>query len=758
MTCAFSTCSLCSTRNILLRTSTCFFQRQLHYKNVTFRRSRAGLRRPLSTKTSTTPLMCQKVDIDEKRTVSVSRPSSSLWESIRDAPLKPGIYIFRDEQARLLYVGKSKALRNRVRSYFAHSPSNSTGTQPAAGLSKRIELMTRRARSVEFIVTKSEAAALALEASLIREHTPPYNILLKDDARYPSVCITFSEKYPRILISRNRRQELLDEKRSRNVVKGGEADRIYGPFVDSNALRRLVWAVQRAFPLRQRATPLHRDRPCINYEIGRCPGICQNLISDEEYMENVKRAEMVFTGRVKQAVSYLEANMKKAAEELDFEGASEWRDRLMALQSCFEEDEAQEHSFISQGAETSAMWGQEKSVSRDIAAVSKCIETGTSLVILFQVRDGRVVNKLAFNVGAGSKRNVQKDSADTAADILVALEQHYLGSRDALEIPEQVLITEDIDQEDKETLTTFLSQKRGKSVRVSTVKPKSKNWSATIALVDMVQRNADFESSRASEKLRALERDLASLKDLLAPYAENVGGKVERLRRIECYDVSHISGTSPVASQAVFINGSPEQSLYKKYYLKDPKSSEPGAPNDYHSLKEALSQRFNSRVQGKSAENPDLIVIDGGKGQLSAALVALEELELRIPVVSIAKRVEEIFVPKRSVAINMREDGSVEMTDGVRLLCRARDEAHRWAIQAHRRLRGRAVMRSSLDQVPGLGENKRNMLLKYFKGNIETIAGASEDQLRQVDGIGREMASRIHQHYKKLQEHANMAR
>eukprot|EP00172_Hildenbrandia_rubra_P004343 Plantae.Rhodophyta-Hildenbrandia_rubra.ctg8584.p1 GENE.Plantae.Rhodophyta-Hildenbrandia_rubra.ctg8584~~Plantae.Rhodophyta-Hildenbrandia_rubra.ctg8584.p1 ORF type:complete len:489 (+),score=76.63 Plantae.Rhodophyta-Hildenbrandia_rubra.ctg8584:195-1469(+) len=421
----------------------------------------------------------------------------------------------------------------------------------------------------------------------------------------------------------------------------------------------------------------------------------------------------------------------------------------MALQSCFENDGESNSELVSQGVETSAMLGRDTSASRDIAAVSKCAETGTSIIILFQVRDGKVVNKLAFNVGA-SKRLVTNTGENTSGDLVMALEQHYLDCRDPLEFPEQLVVAEAIEEEEKATLISYLSERRGKTVQVVTARKKPRFLSSTDVLVDAVQRNAHFESTRASERLRALERDLTDLRDLLKPHFGSAfkSSKVLNLRRIECYDVSHIAGTAAVASRAVFINGSPTQTLYRRYLLQDPRSSLPGAPNDYHSLKEALFERFNPKNSNDVADAcPDLIVIDGGKGQLSASLEALTELGIQVPIVSLAKRVEEVFVPNESVAINVNADGMVEMTDGVRLLCRIRDEAHRWAIQAHRRLRGRAVMRSSLDHVPGLGAAKREMLLRHFGGSVETIARASSQSLREVEGIGGALADRIHQYY-----------
>ncbi|HGY5542379.1 MAG TPA: excinuclease ABC subunit UvrC [Prochlorococcus sp.] len=638
---------------------------------------------------------------DNNNLSEISNRNSLLTDQIRleqrlkEIPAEPGCYLMRDSDDRLLYVGKSKSLRSRVRSYFRSSKD----------LSPRIRLMVRQIYEIEFIITDSETEALVLESNLIKNEQPHFNVLLKDDKKYPYVCITWSEPYPRIFITRRRRL------RSQN-------DRFYGPYVDVGLLRRTLLLVKRSFPLRQRPRPLHQDRTCLNYSISRCPGVCQEKISVEDYHQILRKVAMVFQGRNEELRLLLETQMQRYSERLDYESAAKLRDQLKGLEQL---NEGQKMSL------------PDSTVSRDVLALAS--DERLASVQLFQMRAGKLVGRLGFTA----------DAADQEPGNVLqrVIEEHY-SQLEPVEVPPEILVQYRLPQHD--LLVEWLCEQRGRRVKV--VFPQRQN---KVELIDLVERNASFELARAKhgqEQQMLATEDLAQLLDL------NI-----HPRRIEGYDISHIQGSDAVASQVVFIDGLPAKQHYRKYKIKS-SSIKPGHSDDFMSMVEIMRRRFRrwARVKNEGADIeklrhrsgstlqtdglndwPDVVMIDGGKGQLSAVMEALRELNLHedLVVCSLAKQREEIFVPGQKTPLDSEPDQL-----GVALLRRLRDEAHRFALSFHRQQRGERMKRSRLSDIQGLGPKRVRDLLAHFQ-SVEAIQLARVEQINKVSGIGPALALQV---------------
>ena len=591
----------------------------------------------------------------------------------------------RDSADRILYIGKSKKLRSRVRSYF----------REANGHSPRIAMMVRQVAEIEFIVTDSEAEALALEANLIKQHQPYFNVLLKDDKKYPYILITWSEDYPRILMTRNRR-----------IGKG--KDKYYGPYTDSHLLRNVLYTIKRTFPLRQRPKPLFKDRPCLNYDLGRCPGVCQNLIAPIEYRQTVEKVAMIFQGRTGELLETLNTQMQKAAENLDFEQAGAIRDRINNLTALNAEQK------VSLPNDT---------VSRD--AIALAADDKTACVQLFQIRAGKLIGRLGFTAEAQSLAG----DTDKGAILQRVLEEHYQYA-DPVEIPPEILVQYELP--DSEMLASYLSDRKGRKVTI--VNPQRQ---VKAELIEMVEKNAIHELSRLQ---RQVERNVSALQDLA-----EILDLPELPRRIEGYDISHIQGSNAVASQVVFIDGLPAKQHYRHYKIKNPDITI-GHSDDYASHAEIARRRFRKYAGGVNTDDsdfPDVVTIDGGKGQLSAVMKVLEDLNLadKMCIVSLAKQREEIFLPGESLPIPTEAEQA-----GVQLLRRVRDESHRFAITFHRQQRSEKQKRSYLDEVPGLGSHRQKQLLAHFH-SLEYIRAASVEELAKAPGIGTHVAGKIYEYF-----------
>ncbi|MEO0408887.1 MAG: excinuclease ABC subunit UvrC [Cyanobacteria bacterium P01_A01_bin.135] len=633
-------------------------------------------------------------------TLPLLQDNDRLETRLKELPLSPGVYFMRDAQDNILYIGKSKRLRARVRSYFRDDHRENP----------RIWRMVRQIAEIEFLVTDTEAEALALEANLIKQHQPHFNVLLKDDKKYPYLCITWSEDYPRIFITRKRR-------------KLGPRDRYYGPYVNVGALRRTLNIVKRVFPLKQRKQPLFKDRPCLNYDMGRCPGVCQRLITPDDYHATVQKVAMIFQGRTKELEDVLSANMERAAENLQFEVAARIRDQLRGIQSLHADQK------VSLPDDT---------VTRD--AIALMADEKHACIQLFQVRAGRLVGHLGFMADAQS---------GTPGEILQrVLEDHYQ-TVDPVEIPSEILTQHELPEGDM--LASFLTERRGRKVTVVVPQRQTK-----ADLIEMVERNAGYELARTQ---RFAERNNQALLDLA-----DILDLPEVPHRIEGYDISHIQGSDAVASQVVFIEGMPAKQHYRHYKIKDP-TVKAGHSDDFASMAEVIGRRFRKyskkdleqrRIaldKGESlldspakkllADFPDVVMIDGGKGQLSAVVAVLKDMNLldEVMVVSLAKQREEIFLPGQSKPLDTDSE-----QPGVQLLRRLRDEAHRFAVSFHRKKRTDRMRRSRLDDIPGLGYARKKELLAHFR-SIDYIREAKAEQIAEVPGIGPRLAQQIYKYF-----------
>jgi excinuclease ABC subunit C len=618
-----------------------------------------------------------------------------LAARLRELPAEPGCYLMRDAGDRILYIGKSKSLRARVRSYFRSSHD----------ISPRIALMVRQICEIEFIVTDSEAEALALESNLIKNHQPHFNVLLKDDKKYPYLCITWSEAYPRIFITRRRRLR-------------SPLDRFYGPYVDVGLLRRTLAVVKRVFPLRQRPQPLYRDRTCLNFDIGRCPGVCQEKIGSDDYHRILRKVAMVFQGRNDELLDLLRQQMDRYAERLDFESAARVRDQLQGLDLLTADQK------MSLG---------DSSVSRDVIALAA--DDRVAAVQIFQMRAGKLVGRLGYTADA---------AIATPAEVLQRVVEEHYSQVEPVEIPPELVLQHPLPAQ--ELIGEWLAERRGRKVHLAVPQRRQK-----ADLIELVERNAGFELARAQrgaeQQLLATE-DLAQLLELPVPP-----------RRIEGYDISHIQGSDAVASQVVFIDGLPAKQHYRKYRIRS-SSIRSGHSDDFMAMAEIMRRRFRRWAQVKAegadlaalrsagasalhtdglSDWPDVVMIDGGKGQLSAVMEALRELNLHedLVVCSLAKQREEVFLPGAREPLDTEADQL-----GVVLLRRLRDEAHRFAVSFHRQQRGERMKRSRLSDIAGLGPKRVKDLLAHFR-SIDAIQLASPEQIAAVPGIGPAMARHV---------------
>ncbi len=622
-----------------------------------------------------------------------------LSARLRELPAEPGCYLMRDASDRILYIGKSKSLRARVRSYFRDSHD----------ISPRIALMVRQVCEIEFIVTDSEAEALALESNLIKNHQPHFNVLLKDDKKYPYLCITWSEAYPRIFITRRRRLR-------------SPLDRFYGPYVDVGLLRRTLAVVKRVFPLRQRPQPLYRDRTCLNYDIGRCPGVCQEKIGSEEYHRILRKVAMVFQGRNDELLDLLHQQMERYAERLDFEAAARVRDQLQGLDLLTADQK------MSLG---------DSSVSRDVIALAA--DDRVAAVQIFQMRAGKLVGRLGYTADA---------AIATPAEVLQRVVEEHYSQVEPVEIPPELVLQHQLPAQ--ELISDWLAERRGRKVRLAVPQRRQK-----ADLIELVERNAGFELARAqrgAEQQQLATEDLAQLLELPVPP-----------RRIEGYDISHIQGSDAVASQVVFIDGLPAKQHYRKYRIRS-SSIRAGHSDDFMAMAEIMRRRFRRWSQAKAegadlaalrragasalhtdglSDWPDVVMIDGGKGQLSAVMEALRELDLHedLTVCSLAKQREEVFLPGAGEPLDTEADQL-----GVVLLRRLRDEAHRFAVSFHRQQRGERMKRSRLSDIAGLGPKRVKDLLAHFR-SIDAIQLASPEQIAAVPGMGPALARQVWEHF-----------
>ena len=619
---------------------------------------------------------------------------SILKKRLSEIPRSSGCYLFKDNDGTLLYIGKSKSLKNRVSSYFNNYKE----------LSPRLSLMVRQITEIEIILTDSEFEALNLESNLIKTNKPYFNILLTDDKKYPYVCITWSEKFPRIFITRRRR--------NRN-----NQDRYYGPYVDVGLLRSTLFLIKKIFPLRQSklSKSFYRE----------ITGVDLDKISSEEYKKIIKQASMIFQGRNEDLVKLLQKKMQFFSDELQFEKAAKIRDQIDGLKLL---TESQKISI------------PDSSINRDIFGIIS--KNNISSIQIFQMRAGKLVGRIGYN---------QEIKDFSEEEILQkVLEEHYINV-DNVEIPKEILIQ--FEFTNKKILEEWLSDIKKSKVKLLTPKRNKK-----FKTIELVIKNAKLELDRI---LNGVEENQLALDDLTKILDLGVSPK-----RIEGYDISHIQGSDPVASQVVFIDGLPSKQNYRKYLIKD-NDVFLGHSNDYASIQEVIYRRFrkwsrfkkdggdfseifNNKISALDnsllSDWPDLVMIDGGKGQLKSAINALEKLDLieEVNICSLAKKNEEIFVP----GISKPLDTEINQK-GLLLLRRVRDEAHRFAVSFHRNKRSSRMKRSQLNEIPGIGASRIRDLLEHFK-SIEAIRIASIEDLLLVKGLGKNMAEEIFKYFHEI--------
>ncbi|MBL0320868.1 MAG: excinuclease ABC subunit C [Ignavibacteria bacterium] len=603
--------------------------------------------------------------------------SEALETKIAGLPTKPGVYLHKDAEGQIIYVGKAKSLRNRVRSYF----------QEGRPVDAKTKALVRKIADLEVIVTDTEVEALILENTLIKEHRPKYNILLKDDKSYPYIRIT-KEEYPRVF-------------KTRRVVRDGS--KYFGPYTDGTYLYSLLKTLRSIFPLRSCELALTdatieagRWKVCLDYHIKKCDGPCEGHIDRERYNEYIRQAQQVLNGRTKDLERQLEERMMQLAEELRFEDAAVVRGRL---------DRLREYTSKQKVLATD-------DTDRDVFALSRA--EGTACTVVFTIRDGKLIGKRHYFIGGS------RDRSDSEI-LRTTIERWYL---EAEHFPDEVLIQTEI--EDVDVLAEYLREQRGKNVEILVPKIGDKR-----KLLAMAEMNADVLLRellmQQAQKDQSMPRAILSLQQDL---------RMERMpRRIECFDNSHMQGTDYVSSMVVFVDGKPKKSEYRHFKLRTVEGND-----DFEAMKEVITRRY-SRALEEGTDLPDLVIIDGGKGQLSHAMEIFASLGLigRFTVVGLAKRLEEVFVPGQSVPLYLAKTSA-----SLRLLQQARDEAHRFAITYHRTLRDKRTLQTELTEIPGVGEASAQKLLSII-GSVERVRESTYEVLAEV--VGKTMAKKVFDHY-----------
>ncbi|MFQ5812226.1 MAG: excinuclease ABC subunit UvrC [Anaerolineae bacterium] len=614
-----------------------------------------------------------------------------LKDKLQTIPTKPGVYLMKDERGQVIYVGKSVNLKNRVRSYFQASASHSL----------KLHRLIYRIADFDFIVTDSEIEALILECNLIKEHRPRYNIRLKDDKRYPYIKITWQEDYPRVIVTRRMERD---------------GARYFGPLTAVWAVRQTLDMLRRLFPYLtcKRQITGQDTRACLYYHIGRCAGPCIGAISKEEYRALIKRICLFLEGKAEEIVADLQTQMTSAAEALDFERAAALRDQIEAVERVTK----QQKIVLAVGKD------------QDVIALAR--EDGDACVQVFFIRQGKLIGREYFVLDG----TAEEDEAQIVASFV---KQFY---DEAAYVPTKIILPTNV--EEARIIEAWLRSKRGRKVRLHVPKRGRERELVQMAAENAAETLASLRAQWLLDEGRSVEA-LAQLQEHL--------GLEEAPTRIEGYDISNIQGTAATGSMVVFVKGVPRKSDYRRFRIRTVEGAD-----DYAMMQEVLGRRFKraleGRVEGSSklkAQSskfkeadvwtilPDLIIIDGGKGQLNAALEVLEEYGLKdeVPAAGLTKKREEIFLPGRSELLVLPRD-----SQGLYLLQRIRDEAHRFAISYHRKLRAKKSLASILEEIPGIGPKRRQALLKHF-GSIEAIRAASVEELAAVKGMTRKAAEAV---------------
>lgn len=611
-----------------------------------------------------------------------------ITEELKKLPNSPGVYIMHDADDSIIYVGKAVNLHNRVRSYF----------RKIVGRGPQIDKMVEQIARFEYIVTDSELEALVLENNLIKEHSPKYNTMLKDDKTYPYIKVTVAEEYPRILFSREMKKD---------------RSKYFGPYTSAASVKDTIELMNKLYQLRTCSRKLPRDigldRPCLNYHIKQCLAPCQGYIGRDEYRERMEQALDFLNGNYKPVLRELEQKMQEASEQLAFEDAIRYRDLYNSVKSV-----AQKQKITDSDGE-----------DKDIIALAK--DESDAVVQVFFVRDGKLIGREHFYM-------THVAGYDKAQILLDFVKQFYAGTP---YIPKELMLQEQI--EDLEILEKWLSTRKGSRVYLRVPRKGYKE-----KLVELAAQNAQLVLSQDKERIKREEgrtigavREIAALLDL------------ENIQRMEAFDISNISGFANVGSMVVYEKGKPKRSDYRKFKIQSV-----SGPDDYACMKEVLTRRFvhgmEERMEldrkaidkefGSFTKFPDLLLMDGGKGQVNIALQVLEELQINIPVCGMVKddnhRTRGLYYRNVEIPIDTH-------SEGFKLITRIQDEAHRFAIEYHRSLRSKAQVKSVLDEIPGVGPARRKALMRHFK-SIEDIKNAEIEQLSEVPEIPEHIAGQIY--------------
>ena len=611
-----------------------------------------------------------------------------IEEELKKLPSQPGVYIMHDAKDEIIYVGKAISLKNRVRQYF----------QSSRGKTAKIQQMVSRIARFEYIVTDSELEALVLECNLIKEHRPRYNTMLKDDKTYPYIKVTASEEYPRILFSRQMKKD---------------KNKYFGPFTSAGAVKDTIELIRKIYRIRacSRKLPqdMGKDRPCLYYHIHQCDAPCQGYISQADYQKSVKQAVGFLNGQYEPVMKYLEEKMRTASETMEFEKAIEYRDLLESVRKV-----AQKQKITSQSME-----------DRDIIAMAK--DERDAVVQVFFVRDGKLIGREHFHMNL--------TGSESKAEILNSfVKQFYAGTPF---VPHEIWVQEEL--EDAEVIASFLTARRGQKVRFVVPKMGEKE-----RLVELAEKNAKMVLSQDKEKIKREELRTIGAMNQIGSWIGLSG-----IKRVEAYDISNISGFESVGSMIVYENGRPKRNDYRKFRIRTVQG-----PNDYASMREVLLRRFSHGLEetkklqaeggdlamGSFTRFPDLLMMDGGRGQVNIALEVLRELQLEIPVCGMVKddnhRTRGLYYQNVEIPIDRH-------SEGFQLITRIQDEAHRFAIEYHRSLRGKEQVRSVLDDIKGIGPARRKSLMRTFK-TIEAVREASVEELEAAPQMNRAAAEAVY--------------
>lgn len=602
-----------------------------------------------------------------------------IEEELKKLPHKPGVYLMHGEKDEIIYVGKAISLKNRVRQYF----------QASRNKGAKIEQMVTHITRFEYIITDSELEALVLECNLIKEHRPKYNTMLMDDKGYPFIKVTVNEAYPRVMLARTMQKDKA---------------KYFGPFTSAGAVKDTIELIRKLYHIRNcsRNLPkdIGKDRPCLNYHIKQCYAPCQGYISEDEYRKSIDEVLRFLGGHYDGIIKELEHNMKEASENMEFERAIEYRELLHSVKQIAEKQKITDSS------------GEAK--DRDILAAAKDEED--AVVQVFFIRGGRLIGRDHFFL-----RNA---SEGTESELLASfIKQFYAGTPF---IPAELMLQQEV--EEQELLEQWLTEKKEHRVHIRVPKKGEKE-----KLVELARKNAELVLNTDKERLKREEgRTIGAVKEI-----ENLLG-LSGVVRMEAFDISNTSGFASVGSMVVYESGKPKRNDYRKFKIKSVQG-----PDDYASMEEVLTRRFSHEKDQSFSRLPDLILMDGGKGQVNVALAVLDKLHLNIPVCGMVKddnhRTRGLYFQNTELPIE-------RSSEGFKLITRIQDEAHRFAIEFHRKLRSQGQVHSVLDDIPGIGPTRRKALMKQFM-NIEAIKNAEVEELKNIPSMNEKSALEVYKFF-----------